>query len=86
MAGHYAEALEAFNKVERPWDADTYLNQAATYVQLDRMDDAKTAVKKALELDPQFTQAIWRQGYFYSDPNILERQVSDLGKAGLPEK
>ena len=50
------------------------------------MDDATAAVKKALELDPRFTQAKWREGYFYSDPSILERQLADLGKAGLPEK
>jgi TolB-like protein/class 3 adenylate cyclase/tetratricopeptide (TPR) repeat protein len=86
VAGRYEEAITAFLKAERPWVADDYLNQAATYVRLDRMEDAKAAVKEALKLDPQFTQAKWREGYFYSDPSILERQVADLGKAGLPEK
>jgi hypothetical protein len=43
-------------------------------------------VDQALKLDSSFTQAKWREGYFYSDPSILERQIADLGKAGLPEK
>jgi TolB-like protein/class 3 adenylate cyclase len=86
VAGRYGDAIEAFKKAERPLDADNYLNQAATYVRLDRMEDAKAAVKEALKLDPTFTQAKWREGYFYSDPSILERQVADLGRAGLPEK
>ena len=66
--------------------ADWALLLAVAYVRLDRMDDATAAVKKALELDPRFTQAKWRDGYFYNDPSILERQLADLGKAGLPEK
>jgi hypothetical protein len=30
--------------------------------------------------------AKWREDYFYSDPSIVEREVADLAKAGLPEK
>jgi tetratricopeptide (TPR) repeat protein len=65
---------------------DWLLLRAIAQVRLDRMDEARAAVRKALEMNPQFTQATWRQGYFYSDPSILERQLADLGKAGLPEK
>ena len=36
--------------------------------------------------DPKFTQAKWREGCFYSDPSIVEAEVADLAKAGLPEK
>jgi hypothetical protein len=36
--------------------------------------------------DPKFTQAKWREGYFYSDPSIVEGEVTDLATAGLPEK
>jgi len=31
--------------------------------------------------DPKFTQATWRQAYFYSDPSIVEAEVADLAKA-----
>jgi adenylate cyclase len=59
---------------------------AIAHVRLDHMDEARAAVRKALQLNPQFTQAKWREGYFYSDPSILEQQLADLGKVGLPEK
>jgi tetratricopeptide (TPR) repeat protein len=65
---------------------DEFLLMAIAHVRLDHMDEARAAVREALELNPQFTQAKWREGYFYSDPNILERQLADLGNAGLPEK
>jgi hypothetical protein len=39
-----------------------------------------------LKLDPGFTTATWRETTFASDPAVLDRQVADLIKAGLPEK
>jgi TolB-like protein len=85
-AGRYEEAIDAFKKARRPWNTDDHLLQAVTYVRLNRLDEAKAAVTEALKLDPSFTQAKWREGYFYSDPAFLEREVADLAAAGLPEK
>ena len=66
---------------------DTPLNMAIDLVRLGRVDEAKAQVKLMLEKnDPKFTQAKWREGYFYSDPSIVEAEVADLAKAGLPEK
>ena len=66
---------------------DAPLNMAIDLVRLGQMDEAKAQVKLMLEKnDPKFTQAKWRQGYFYSDPSIVEGEVADLAKAGLPEK
>jgi adenylate cyclase len=60
---------------------------AIDLVRLDRIDEAKARVRSYLEKnDPKFTQAKWRQVYFYSDPSIVEAEVADLAKAGLPEK
>ncbi|MGE0116454.1 MAG: adenylate/guanylate cyclase domain-containing protein [Dongiaceae bacterium] len=84
VRGDYEKVISALNG--RALSPDWPLLLAIAYVRLDRMDDARAAVKKALELDPQFTQATWQGGYFYSDPLILEGQLADLGKAGLPEK
>src|SRR5262245_3909453 len=85
VAGRYDEAIEAFKKSPKPWIADDYVFHAATYAHLGRMEEAKTAVAEALKLEPDFTQAKWREGYFYSDPSVLERQIADAAKAGLPE-
>jgi len=62
------------------------LVRAIVLIRLGRPDAARAEVKKALEMDPSFTQTKWREINFYSDPAILEREVADLAKAGLPEK
>jgi tetratricopeptide (TPR) repeat protein len=84
VQGEYEKAIAALKG--GPDMVDVPLLLAISYIRLDRLDEARAAAKKALELDPQFTQAKWREGYFYSDSSILERQLADLGKAGLPEK
>jgi TolB-like protein/DNA-binding SARP family transcriptional activator len=70
----------------RPSSLDRYVLLASSYARLGQMDEARAAIEKLLELDPQFTQEDVKENYLYSDPSILERQVADLGKAGLPEK
>jgi Flp pilus assembly protein TadD len=84
VQGDYEKAITALK--EGPDWVDMPMLLAIAYVRLDRLEEARAAVKKALEREPQFTQAKWREGYFYSDPRIMERQLADLGKAGLPEK
>jgi adenylate cyclase len=81
----YEDSITAF---KQGWqNGDGPLNIAIDLVRLGRIDDAKAQVKLMLEKnDPKFTQAKWRQGYFYSDPSIVDGEVADLAKAGLPEK
>ena len=61
------------------------LSHAITLVNLGRIDEARGAVRAALEDDPEFTQAVWREGAFYSDPAVLDGEVAALARAGLPE-
>jgi adenylate cyclase len=61
------------------------LSRAIVLVRLGRTDEARAAVVKALEAEPSFTQAIWREGGFYSDPAILDAEIAALAQAGLPE-
>ena len=49
------------------------------------LQDAQEVYARALVVDPTFTQAKWREGYFYSDPSIVEGQVDNLASLGLPE-
>ena len=81
----YKDSLAAFEQLKNP-NGDYWLQVAIDLVRLGRIDEAKAQVKLMLEkTDPKFTQAKWRQGYFYSDPSIVDAEVADLGKAGLPE-
>ena len=65
---------------------DRYVLLASSYVRLGQMDEARAAIEKLLELNPQFTQDDFKDNYLYSDPSTMQRQAADLGKAGLPEK
>ena len=42
--------------------------------------------EEMIKNNPTISQASWRQGYSYRDPTILDRQVADLARAGLPAK
>lgn len=64
----------------------TPLLRTINLVRLHRMDEATSELERALEIDPAFTQAKWRGLYVYSDPSIVEREIADLAKAGLPDK
>jgi hypothetical protein len=59
---------------------------AISLYHLGQVEDAKSVVRAALKDNPTFTQAVWRSGSVYSDPTIIDREVADLGKLGLPEK
>ena len=39
-----------------------------------------------MAVDSSYTQAKWRKINIYSDPSILDNEVADLARAGLPEK
>ncbi len=80
--------IRSLRSNRRTWGAATLrFNIAIDLVRMGRIDEAKAQVKLMLEKnDPKFTQAKWREGYFYSDPSIVEAEVADLAKAGLPEK
>ena len=85
LSGKYEESIAAFKQSFYP-DGDPPLHVAIDLVRLGRIDEAKAQLKLYLEKNPKFTQAEWRQGYVYSDPSIVEGEVADLAKAGLPEK
>ncbi len=84
LMGRYEDALHEYASVE---GMRTYpqLSRAIALVRLGRLDEAGDAVRGALEEEPGFTQALWREGSFYSDPAILDGEVSALAQAGLPE-
>ncbi len=86
ILGKYEDSIAAFKQSFYP-DGDAPLHIAVALFRLGRIDEAKAEVKLMLEKnDPKFTQAKWREGYFYSDFSIMDTEVADLAKAGLPEK
>ena len=84
LMGRYEDAISAYNDVHDPWPY-ARLSAAIAHVRLGQFDHARERVREALEIDPQFTRTLWREGSFYSDPAILDAEIADLAAAGLPE-
>ena len=85
--GDYDKAAVAFEDVvER--NAEFIVGQlmlAATYVKLGRVEDAKWAANEVIALLPDFSLAEERVRSPYKRPEDLERYITALSKAGLPD-
>ena len=87
MCGRPAEACEMATKSARiypDWDT-THRVLASAFVQLDRMEEARSAVAKLLELYPTATVSRLRSLWPIRNPETLEMILDGLRKAGLPE-
>ena len=87
LLGKYEDSIATFRQSTTYPDGDPPLHVAIALVRLGRIDEAKAEVRAFLvKTDPTYTGAKWRYGFYYSDPSIMDREVADLAKAGLPEK
>jgi len=85
VAGRYQEALDALLSVSNPYPP-LYQRLAATYPYLDRMEEARAAMAKFRELEPQASIELYARTEPYNRQDDLERFLDGLRKAGLPEK
>ncbi len=58
---------------------------AASYAQLERMDDARKAREEMSRMHPEFTLTALRALLAAGDPDVAERLLGGLREAGLPE-
>ncbi|MCA1438635.1 hypothetical protein I6F07_00090 [Ensifer sp. IC4062] len=84
VGGKYQQSEETM-KALGDWSPSIPLVRAINAVNLGNIDEAKSHVKKALEIEPSLTAEGWKTSTFV-DGDVVDRQVSDLTKAGLPEK
>jgi adenylate cyclase len=84
MAGRYEESVAALEQISQPWSR-IYQVLAASYAQAGRSEDARTALAKHLELEPQMTleHAVASMPF---NAEGQERYREALRKAGLPGK
>jgi adenylate cyclase len=91
MVGRYEESVEALKKrIEISEKANKqlyglYLELATTYSIMNRLEEAKTIVAKALEINPKISCKSWGKALVYKDPAQTELILEALRKAGLPE-
>ena len=93
MAGMYEKSAAAFQEMMKrfreregtaPWDR-AYLHLASIYSMMDRLEEARNYVSKALEFNPKLTVDLWRRRHQYKNPEHTERILDALRAAGLPE-
>ncbi|WP_419694732.1 adenylate/guanylate cyclase domain-containing protein [Mesorhizobium muleiense] len=91
LTGEYEKSLEAAKKhqeLSRQFGDDASFYMVTSYVRLGRMEDARGALKQALEAEPQWSQLNERNNHLerpYKNSAVFERQLEDLAAAGLPE-
>jgi adenylate cyclase len=86
LADRNEEAVGWATKAMRdnPNFAGSFRYLAFAYVQLGRLEEARAAMRRMMQLDPALTVALQRQRMPIAGP-MAERFVDSLRKAGLPE-
>ena len=88
MAGDYEEALEWSKRSLRSPSPLGYWNHAtlaSSYASLDRMDEAREALKGAFEVKPDLSVSYLKKLLPTRHKDGLDQFLSGLRKAGLPE-
>lgn len=91
LAGRYGESVEAAQRhteLSRQYSSDALSYMAASYVHLGRLNEARAAMARAVEAEPDWSQLRAREVRYeqqYKDRTTAEREIADYALAGLPE-
>jgi adenylate cyclase len=83
LSGDYLGALSLLEKMTEPGPA--YRLLAATYAQLGRLKEARSAARELLKINPDFSIERYKSRAPYRDKTLLAKYVEGLRLAGLPE-
>jgi len=86
-AGEYAKSVEYFERAiqERPKAGWIYRSYAVVLLDAGKVEEAKVAFAKVMELYPDLTIEKFRQAMVFS-PKFMERVLKNMRTLGLPEK
>ncbi len=87
LARHYQDAVHTLQKITRRHRPSYWLYLAASYAELDRMEDARAAITEALKLEPELSlnhEIKRREKNGLSAENAMHLREA-LVNAGLPE-
>jgi adenylate cyclase len=85
--GSYEKALTEAQGMNLPGLLVTHLNLAAAYGQLGRGKEARAAIAKVLELDPNYPEKTRSEFDKWNNPDdYIKKMMEGLRKAGLTEK
>jgi adenylate cyclase len=88
VAERFAEAVDAAQRSlqHNPDNHNTHALLAISYAHLGRIDEARSALREVLRLQPDYSLAGVRQIYAGANEEFVERVVAGLRKAGLEEE
>ena len=78
----YAESVAAFTEVIklRPDYIEAYTNVGLTEIVWEKYDSARTAIRKALTLDPNSARALYYDGLLQRRAGNTEKEISDFSR------
>jgi tetratricopeptide (TPR) repeat protein len=78
----YAESIQAFTEVVklRPFYADAYTNIGLTEVSWEKYASARTAIRRALSIDPNSARALYYDGLLQRRAGNTEQEIADFRK------
>jgi TolB-like protein len=82
--GRSEEVIETVKRMRDPSEGRRLL--AANYAHLGMMDEARKHADQVMQLHPHFTVKAWAERPPYRDRTIIERYMTGLRLAGLPEE
>src|SRR5207249_676980 len=85
-SGNYDQALEIAERINQPSNFYSHMALAAVYARLGKMDAARDSIKDLLARAPDYaTRMRSEMGTIWHvrDPDLVEKLVEDLRKAGL---
>jgi adenylate cyclase len=88
MMAQYEKAIETWKKVQHinPDYLPAHAFLAACYISLGQKKEASAAAREVLRIDPTFSIESYAKTLPYKNEEDIDRYISALQKAGLPEK
>ena len=85
LTGRYTEAIPVFKAYRdlNPNAPFPYIHLAVTYSLMGQQAEARAAINEALRLQPTYSLKQAAKAYPYKSPEVLERELEALRKAGL---
>jgi predicted RNA polymerase sigma factor len=77
-------ALGVVQKIDMPDFYTTHLYRSIVFVQLERIDEARAAAARALELHPEYEENVWIELDMWNVPTeFANTWVNSLRRAGM---
>ena len=88
MTGRYDKSVATFKKALNvsPSFLDAHVYLAASYISMGREEEASAAVNNVLKINPKFSIDSYAKRLTFKNEADVERVLSALRKAGLPEQ